>query len=145
MKLCLLLPRNSRKTERGASKFLIRLVARAAPFALICGLICASSPSLLASGIDASATFTDSLISPGENRYDLTLNNTGTTTIGTFWFSWIPGDNFMPVSPTSIDSPAGWQQMITNGGPSGGFAIQWTADTPANDLAAGSSLGGLSF
>jgi hypothetical protein len=112
---------------------------------LVCGLICAGSLSLFASGIDASATFTDSMISPGENQYDLTLNNTGTTTIGTFWFSWIPGDNFMPVSPTSIESPSGWQEMITSGGPSGGFAIQWTADTPANDLAAGSSLTGFNF
>jgi len=107
--------------------------------------MCFAAPGLFASGIDATATFADSLITPGNFQYDLTLNNTGTTTIGTFWFSWVPGDNFMPVSPTDINSPAGWQDVVTNGGPSGGFAIQWTAKTTTDDLAAGSSLSGFSF
>jgi hypothetical protein len=116
------------------------------PCLLILGaLICSGTPSLFASGIDATSTYTDTVVSPGDFQYDLTLNNTGTTTIGTFWFSWVPGDNFMPVSPTSITSPAGWQEFITSGGPSGGFAIQWTAKTAANDLAAGSSLAGFDF
>jgi|HubBroStandDraft_5_1064220.scaffolds.fasta_scaffold69573_2 hypothetical protein len=112
---------------------------------LLGGLICASSPCLFASGLDASATFTDTMISPGEFQYDLTLNNLGTTTNGTFWFSWIPGDNFMPVSPTDVQSPTGWQDAITSGGPSGGFAIQWTAKTVGDELAAGDSLTGFSF
>jgi hypothetical protein len=93
----------------------------------------------------ASATISSMQTGPGSSQYNLALNNTGTTTLGTFWFSWIPGDNFMPVSPTSITSPGGWQDMVTHGGPSNGFAIQWTAKTPANDLAAGSSLTGFSF
>jgi hypothetical protein len=112
---------------------------------LLGGLICAAGPSLFASGIDATATFTDEQLSPSEYQYNLVLDNTGTTTIGTYWFSWTPGDNFMPVSPTSIDSPTGWQDVITNGGPSDGFAIQWTAKAPANDLAAGDSLSGFTF
>jgi hypothetical protein len=93
----------------------------------------------------ASATISSMQSGPGSSQYNLALNNTGTTTLGTFWFSWIPGDNFMPVSPTGITSPGGWQDMVTHGGPSNGFAIQWTAKTPANDLAAGSSLTGFSF
>jgi hypothetical protein len=93
----------------------------------------------------AIATISDTQISPGEFHYDLTLEDTGTTTLGTFWFSWIPGDNFMPVSPTSITSPAGWQDFVTSGGPSSGFAIQWTAMTPASDLTAGHTLSGFSF
>jgi hypothetical protein len=112
---------------------------------LLGGLICAAGPSLFASGIDASATFTDSMISPGEYQYNLTLDDIGTTTIGTYWLSWRPGDNFMAVSPTSIDSPTGWQEIITSGGPSGGFAIQWTATTSGNDLASGDSLVGFNF
>jgi hypothetical protein len=93
----------------------------------------------------ATATISSSEISPGNFQYNLTLNDTGTTTLGTFWFGWIPGDNFMPVSPTGITSPAGWQDMVTSGGPSNGFAIQWIASAPADDLAAGSSLSGFSF
>jgi hypothetical protein len=114
-------------------------------FLLLGGLICAGGPVLFASGIDATATYTDSMVSPGVFQYDLTLNNTGSTTIGTFWFSWVPGDNFMPVSPTDITFPSGWQDVVTSGGPSDGFAIQWTALTAGNDLASGSSLTGFDF
>jgi len=103
------------------------------------GLMCASGLSLFASGIDATATYTDSEISPGDFQYDLTLNNTGTTTIGTFWFSWIPGAGFMSVSPTDVASPTGWSDAITNGGGS----IQWTTTTA--QLAAGDSLSGFDF
>jgi hypothetical protein len=93
----------------------------------------------------ATATISGTQISPGEFQYNLMLNDTGTTTLGTFWFGWVPGDNFMPVSPTGITSPAGWQEMVTSGGPSNGFAIQWTATAPGNDLAGGNSLAGFSF
>ena len=86
----------------------------------------------------ASATFTVSTVSPGVFQYDLTLNDTGTTTIGTFWFSWIPGSGFMPVTSTGISSPAGWSDTVTNGG----GAIRWTNSTP---LAAGSSVSGFEF
>jgi hypothetical protein len=41
--------------------------------------------------------------SPGEFQYSLTFN--------------------MPVGPTNIASAAGWQDMVTHGGPSGGFYI----------------------
>ncbi len=114
-------------------------------FLLLGGLICAGGPVLFASGIDATATYTDSMVSPGVFQYDLILNNTGSTTIGTFWFSWVPGDNFMPVSPDDITLPSGWQEVVTSGGPSDGFAIQWTAKTPGNDLASGGSLAGFDF
>jgi hypothetical protein len=102
-------------------------------------LTCATGPNLFASGIDATATYTDSEISPGDFQYDLTLNNTGTTTIGTFWFSWIPFAGFMSVSPTDVASPTGWSDVITNGG----GAIQWTTTTAL--LASGDSLSGFDF
>jgi hypothetical protein len=106
---------------------------------LLGGLICAAGSSLFGSSIDATATFTDSLISPGDYQYDLTLNNTGTTTIGTFWFSWIPGAGFMSVSPTNVESPTGWSDVLTNSS----SAIQWT--TTSDLLAAGDSLSGFEF
>jgi hypothetical protein len=80
-------------------------------------------------------------------HYDGVLNNTSTdgSALGTFWFAWVPGDDFLPTSPTNITSPTGWQAFVTNAGPSDGFAIQWTAKTGDADLAAGSSLGGFGF
>lgn len=102
-------------------------------------------PSTLAFGTEtASATFTDSLVSPGVWQYNLNLTDTGTTTVGTFWFAWKPGDNFMAAVPTDITNPAGWSSVITSGGPSSGNAIQWRAGA-GDDLAAGDSLGGFSF
>jgi hypothetical protein len=93
----------------------------------------------------ATATISGVENSPGEFQYSLTLNDTGTTGLGTFWFSWVPGDNFMSVKPTGITSAAGWQDVVTQGGPSGGYAIQWTAVAPADDLTAGNSLAGFGF
>jgi hypothetical protein len=95
-------------------------------------------------GIAASAVI--SLTSSGaENQYSAKLNNTGTTTIGTFWFAWVPGKDFLMTSPINIVSPAGWGSFVTGGGSGDGYAIQWTADTSATYLAAGSNLTGFSF
>jgi hypothetical protein len=87
----------------------------------------------------ATATYTDSQVSPGVFDYSLTLNNTGTTTIGTFWFSWIPGAGFLSAAPTDITSPTGWNDITTNGNK----AIQWT--TTSDLLAPGDSISGFSF
>src|SRR5262245_42661065 len=75
-------------------------------------------------------------------RYSLDLQNTGTTTIGTFWYAWIPGEDFMATSPLNIVSPAGWNATITGGGANNGFAIQWTTNAP---IAAGTELSGFGF
>jgi hypothetical protein len=37
----------------------------------------------------ASATIAATQLASGEYQYTLNLNDTGTTTIGTFWFAWI--------------------------------------------------------
>jgi hypothetical protein len=90
-------------------------------------------------GIQATATYTDTLVSAGVYQYDLTLKNTGSTTIGTYWFAWVPGAGFLSVSPTAVASPAGWSDVLTNAGD----AIQWK--TGSSLLAPGASLTGFSF
>jgi hypothetical protein len=92
-----------------------------------------------ANGISATATITDTEISPGEYQYSLTLNNTGTTTIGTFWFGWVPGEGFLTATPTSVVAPTGWTDSVTNSG----AAVRWVTTT--NLLAAGDSLSGFEF
>lgn len=91
--------------------------------------------------IMATATYTPTLVSPGVYNYALTLNNTGTTNIGTFWFSWVPGAGFLSPVPVagSITSPAGWTFTATNAG----AGIRWV--TTGSLLASGSSLSGFSF
>ena len=62
------------------------------------------SSHAFADGITATATFTDTPNASlaGVNDYSITLNNTGTTTIGTFWFGWVPGAGFLSAAPTDI-------------------------------------------
>jgi hypothetical protein len=92
-----------------------------------------------------TATITSTQVDPTTWHYDLTLNDTGTTNIGTFWFAWVPGADLMPTSPFSIDQPVSWTSAVTNEGPSDGFAIQWQASTPSALLTPGHSLMGFSF
>ena len=73
-------------------------------------------------GIAASAVI--SLTSSGtENQYSATLKNTGTTTIGTFWYAWVPGKDFLLTSPINIGSPANWDSFVTNNGGGDGYAL----------------------
>jgi hypothetical protein len=86
----------------------------------------------------ATATYTDTQVSPGVFQYDLTLKDTGSTTIGTFWFSWIPGNGFLPAAATNVTMPAGWNSQLTNGA----HAIQFTTGSP---ISAGSTVTGFEF
>ena len=89
----------------------------------------------------ATATISSAPVSgTADFDYTILLKNTGTTTIGTFWFSWIPGQDYMATAPISTSPPANWAANITHGGTNDGFAIQWVANSAAADLAAGSSL-----
>ena len=74
--------------------------------------------------------------------YTITLKNTAASTapIGTFWFSWVPGKDLMTNSPLSETNPSGWTSMVTHGGATDGFAIQWVSGSAASDVAIGSSL-----
>ena len=82
---------------------------------------------------------------PDGTNFDYTINLTNTSSgasadpIATFWFSWVPGENFMSTAPISVTTPAGWKDVITNGGATDGFAIQFDSTTAANDLAPGAS------
>jgi len=83
-------------------------------------------------GSGASQTFT----------YDITLTNTGTTNIGTFWYAWLPPDNFydfLKSTPTAESNPTGWSANIEglNNG-SDNNSIQWVTTT--NPLTPGKSL-----
>jgi hypothetical protein len=95
--------------------------------------------------LGASATITSSQVNGTTYHYSLVLHNTATTTIGTFWFSWIPGLDFMPVSPANVTFPSSWNAAITHGGPGDGYAVEWVASSPSSYLAAGQSLTGFGF
>ncbi|HUO06871.1 MAG TPA: PEP-CTERM sorting domain-containing protein [Phycisphaerae bacterium] len=92
--------------------------------------------------IQAAGTLSNKVV-PGGYEYDLTLQNTGTTNIGSIWFAWIPGYDFLPSSPSAITAPTGWTHNVIPPSFSGdGYSIQWIASAP---LANGQSLPGFSF
>jgi PEP-CTERM motif len=90
----------------------------------------------------ASATITST---PDGSNFDYTIKLTDTSAspspIGTFWFSWVPGQDFMATTPVSEVAPAGWNtNAITNGGAGDGFAIRWEANSAATAITPGNSL-----
>lgn len=95
----------------------------------------------------SSATISATQVGPSLYQYTLTLTNgaSSTTPIATFWYAWIPGQDYMATSPSDITVPAGWSDVVTNAGGSDGYAIQWDAGSPAADVAAGSTLTGFSY
>jgi len=91
------------------------------------------------SALGAASTITATPGSDGLNHYELVLTNTGTTTVGTFWFSWIPGAGLLPqTNPSNIQSPATWTAKTTENG----AAIQWVTTAP---IAPGTTISGFSF
>ena len=90
-----------------------------------------------------TATISGAPIGGGVYHYTVTLNNTGTTTIGTLWFAWIPGANFMATVPSSITSPAGWNSQVVGG--AGAASILWQAGSAGSRLAAGNTLTTFAF
>jgi hypothetical protein len=104
----------------------------------------AGMTSLIHASEIATAMISSTQLTPTTWQYNVTLNDTGTTNVGTLWFAWVPGEDFMPTSPLSVNSPASWTDTVTNGGAADGFAIQWVAG-PGAALTPGASLGGFQF
>jgi hypothetical protein len=95
----------------------------------------------------ASMTIKATQIGANDYRYTIALKDTGSTPIGTFWFSWVPGSGFLPSAP-QFSSPAGWTAVETDGPPppngysvlSDGYSIQFVADTALSALQPGKSV-----
>jgi len=98
----------------------------------------ASADVIVAGGVASSKLDVDGV------DYDttITLTDTAASTvgIGTFWFAWTPGKDFMSNAPISITTPAGWAAKVTGGNANNGYAIQWVAGSSAADVAVGASL-----
>jgi hypothetical protein len=86
-------------------------------------------PSPSFAGLMASATISTSSMAAPYN-YTITLHNTGTTNIGSFWFAWtdVPINyDFLPSSPTVTTMPPGWIAPISHnfGFPGDGYGIEY--------------------
>jgi hypothetical protein len=79
--------------------------------------------------INASGVISSTAAGPNFN-YTITLANASSSNagIGTFWYAWVPGEDFLATSPISVSPPPGWSDNITNMGAGDGFAIQFLAN-----------------
>src|ERR1700677_4424827 len=91
-------------------------VRSASAKAVLCGLLGLGLASIARGGDSASGTISAQALGGGEFDYTIKLTNTGSNNLETFWFGWVPGEDFMPVSPTNIVSPVNWNFNITNAG-----------------------------
>lgn len=76
--------------------------------------------------------------------YTLSLLNTGTKPIETFWFA-SDGEaekNLLPLKPSAEESPSGWRAEYGHDGTSDGYSILWTA---SKALAPGDTATGFQF
>lgn len=103
-------------------------------------IIFITAPQLaLAQGQLASGTIVGS--GSGPYTYDLTFSDAGgaANSIGSVWYAWIPGQFFLPGTPTGASAPAGWTATVSSA------SVQFVASSSANYIAAGSSLSGFSY
>jgi hypothetical protein len=117
--------------------------------------IAALSSVLIATGLVASAsaaetataTISSTSLGGGNFQYNIALKNTSaSTSIGTFWFSWVPGYDFMSVSPNTITAPTGWINPITGPDfPGDGYAIEFYNTGGSGDQLAPGATDNFSF
>jgi hypothetical protein len=94
------------------------------------GILSTLIPAAAHASQTASATISSSPVGGGVFQYNIALTNTSTdgSPIGTFWFSWIPGVDYMQAQPTNITMPTGWTDSITGSNNStDGNAIRYVA------------------
>ena len=104
-------------------------------------LVAGTATSIHAQGQIASGTISGS--GSGPYTYNLSFSDApgSTSPIGSVWSGWIPGFFYLPGVPTSASAPAGWTANL-----SGTLnSIQFTANSPANDIPIGGSLSGFSY
>ncbi len=97
----------------------------------------------MSASISATATVAGTANGAGGYNYSVTLNDTGATAIGTFWFGWIPGQDFLTQNPSAIGFPSGWTDSIVAFG--GGYSIEWSANSAANYIQPGGSSFAFTF
>ena len=92
-----------------------------------------------------SATATMTAVPDGGNYdYTITLHNTGSSNIETFWFAWLPGYDFLTSYPTVTSTPTNWTTFIESGY-YGGYSIEFYDTGNGAPLAPGQSSSAFQF
>jgi hypothetical protein len=77
----------------------------------------------------------------GPYIYNLIFSDSASATspVGSIWYGWIPGQFFLPGTPTSASAPFGWTASVVAN------SIQFTASSSIYDITPGQSLPGFSY
>jgi hypothetical protein len=82
--------------------------------------------------LDVSATISG-VADGADFDYTIKLMNSSSSTdsLETFWFAWVPGQDYLPTKPISETSPSGWAVNLIshNTNPPDGYAIRWVTTT----------------
>ncbi|HEX4263311.1 MAG TPA: hypothetical protein VH597_03145 [Verrucomicrobiae bacterium] len=81
----------------------------------------------------ATATIAQIGSSSGTFDYMLTLHNTGTLDLNSFWYGWTDFGNNLPSNPSTAGNSIGWANVLDFN------SIQWQNTTGASALAPGQS------
>jgi|SRR5882724_2694965 len=81
----------------------------------------------------AVATISEVTGSGGNFDYTITLQNTGTLNLNSFWYGWTISGNNLPSNPSSAGNSLGWANVLDFN------SIQWQNTTSASALAPGQS------
>jgi len=92
---------------------------------LIAATVAALGSTAARADLEGSADIQSTRLVGGSYRYLISIHNTGSTNIGTFWFAWTPDFDFLVSPPTNIVSPSGWIGYALHG-PTG-YSIEWNA------------------
>jgi hypothetical protein len=72
---------------------------------------------------DATATISGVAAGGGNYDYTITLQNTGSDNLNSFWYGWTQGGNNLPSNPTTPANSLGWANNLD------GNSIQWVNST----------------
>src|SRR3974390_3297966 len=102
-------------------------------------MLAAANTCVYAQGENASGTVTGS--GSGPYSYSLTFSDapTATSPVGSVWYSWIPGQFFLPGVPSTASAPTGWTATISAN------SVQYVASSPAFDIGPGQTLSGFGY
>ena len=114
----------------------------------------ATVPAYASETASATIALASSQVVSGQTQYtyDLSLTNTSTdgSTVGTFWFAWIPHQSYLATNPITVSAPTGWENGPDSqqvGGALGekGASIEWQATGSGSYLSMNNTLNGFSF
>ncbi|PWU10629.1 MAG: hypothetical protein C5B50_25050 [Verrucomicrobia bacterium] len=102
-------------------------------------VLATSAYSSPAQGIIASGVVSGS--GSGPYTYSLSFSDGAgaTSSIGYIWYAWTPGNFYLPSAPSSPVAPSGWTANVS------GNSVQFSANSSANYITAGSTLSGFSY